>query len=124
MAGLVLYRGEGGKVRNKFEVTNSDVLTLRLFINWVTTYHDPDAEFVLSINLHANNDEPAARSFWSDALDLPEARFHKTFIKPDGTGHRKNHLPYGVCRVKVCRCSNMWQRTMAWIASEAPLLGH
>jgi hypothetical protein len=124
LAGLVLYWGEGGKVRNSFELANSDPFALRLFINWVRRYHDPAAEFVLHINLHANNDEPAARHFWSQTLDLPEARFHKSFIKPEGTGHRKNHLAHGVCRVKVLRSANMWQITMAWIQAMAPRLGH
>jgi hypothetical protein len=57
-------------------------------------------------------------------LDLPGASFHKTFIKPKGTGHRKNHLKHGVCRVNVRRSSDMWQRTMAWVDYMSSTLGH
>ena len=122
-AGVALYWGEGSKTRNKLEVANSDPGILRLFINWVRAYLDPRAEFVLHINLHADNSEPLAKAFWAAALLLPEAEFHKTFVKPDGTGHRKNHLPHGVCRVKVRRAADQWQTTMAWIEWLGPRLG-
>jgi hypothetical protein len=45
--------------------------------------------------------------------NLPNVDFYKTSMKPLGTGHRKNHLPHGVCRVSVRRAADMWQRTMA-----------
>lgn len=45
---------------------------------------------------------------------MTTADFHKTFIKPKGTGHRKNHLRHGVCTIKM-RCADAWQQTMVWI---------
>lgn len=42
-------------------------------------------------------------------------RFTKSFIKPAGTGHRKNHLPHGVCRACMRRSADAWHRTMGWI---------
>ena len=52
---------------------------------------------------------------WRSAIDLPDARFTKTFVKPAGTGHRKNKLAHGVCRVQMSCSTNAWFRTMAWI---------
>jgi hypothetical protein len=52
---------------------------------------------------------------WAMQSGLRNPRFHKTFIKPDGTGHRKNHLPYGVCLVRMDRSANAFHRTLAWI---------
>ncbi len=115
VAGVVFYWGEGSKTRNSLDLCNADPVALRAFVRWVRTYLDADAEFVLSMHLHAGNDEVAARTYWREAVGLPAARFTKTFIKPPGTGHRKNHLKHGVCRVRVLRPSDHWNRIMVWI---------
>ncbi|MCP4965913.1 MAG: hypothetical protein GY926_11820 [bacterium] len=115
VAGVVLYWAEGSKWRNGFALANTDARALRLFVGWVRKYLDSTAEFRLSLHLHEGNDELAAKTHWRTELCLPGALFTKTFIKPKGTGHRKNQLPAGVCRVRVLRSSNHWNRTMAWI---------
>lgn len=115
VAGTVLYWGEGGKKQRQLEMANSDPRALKLFIDWTRTYHRRDAEFSLALNLHADNDEPRARRFWSKELDLPLAWFQKTYIKPDGTGHRKNHLFHGVCKVRMRRSTDAWIRTLVWV---------
>ena len=110
VAGVVLYWAEGSKWRNDFAVANSDPAALRLFIRWVRTYLDHNAEFRLSLHLHDGNDEAAAMAYWREATTLGEARFTKTFIKPRGTGHRKNRLEHGVCRVRVLKSADDWNR--------------
>jgi hypothetical protein len=72
----------------------------------VRRFLDSQARFVLSLHLHEGNDETAAFAYWRQATGLEDACFTKTFIKPSGTGHRKNHLPHGVCRVRVRRSSD------------------
>ena len=86
-----------------------------MFIAWTRRYHDRKATFVLMLHLHEGNDEGAAKECWRAALNLPDADFHKTFIKPRGTGHRRNRLPWGVCRVFVRRSTDAWLRTMEWV---------
>jgi len=120
---VVLYWGEGSKTRNYLDLTNTDPAALRYFIRWVRDYMDPAAEFKLGLHLHEGNDEAAAQHYWSDALNLGSARFDKTFIKPAGTGHRKNHLVHGVCRVRTLRASDYWQRVMVWIEVIAESFG-
>jgi hypothetical protein len=115
MAGVALYWAEGAKTQNDLTLANTDPALLRLFILWVRTYLDADAEFRLSLHLHQGNDETAAKRFWRGTLSLPAARFTKTYVKQPGTGHRKNHLPHGVCRVRVCRSADLWHTTMEWI---------
>jgi hypothetical protein len=73
------------------------------------------AQFVLKLNLHQGNDEMAARNFWESAVDLQCADIHRTFIKPEGTGHRKNHLAHGVCLIRMRRSTDAWIRTRAWV---------
>ena len=123
VGGVVLYWGEGSKTRNSLDLSNADPAALRTFIRWVRWYLDANAEFVLSMHLHKGNDDNAAREYWAEAVGLPRARFTKTFIKPPGTGHRKNHLKHGVCRVRVLRPSDHWNRVMAWIDVVAAHLG-
>lgn len=123
VGGVVLYWGEGAKTRNNLDLTNSDPAALRTFVEWVRSYLDVGAEFVLSMHLHSGNDEGAAKEYWRRTIGLLDARFTKTFIKPPGTGHRKNPLPHGVCRVRTLRGSNHWNRTMVWIDVVAAYLG-
>src|SRR5690606_9230712 len=102
------------KNSNKLELANTDPAALKTFIAWIRRYLDPDAEFALSMHLHEGNDENEAKRYWSTILELPDATFHKTFIKPRGTGHRKNNHLHGVCRVRMYRSANAWNRLMAW----------
>jgi hypothetical protein len=115
LAGTVLYWGEGFKTQNQLGMANSDPHALRLFIAWADRFHLPATGFRAKLNLHADNDEPRARQWWSDQLDIPLGDFNKTFLKPDGTGHRKNHLQHGVCLVTKRRCADAFHTTMAWI---------
>ncbi|HEY6635660.1 MAG TPA: hypothetical protein VI141_08610 [Acidimicrobiia bacterium] len=123
MAGVVLYWAEGSKTRNQLRLANTDPVALRLFVAWVRRYLDPSADFSLQLHLHEGNDEQAARAYWQKQTGLVDANFYKTFIKPKGTGHRKNHLPHGVCSVKLRRCANSWHTTMAWIEALSSHLG-
>jgi hypothetical protein len=115
VAGVILYWAEGSKTRNDLLLANTDARALRLFIGWTRNYLDMAAEFVLSLHLHEGNDEAAAMAYWREATSLIDARFTKTFIKPAGTGHRKNSIAHGVCRVRVMRSSDHWNRIMTWI---------
>ncbi len=114
-AGTALYWAEGAKTNRLLAITNSDPRLLRAFVRWVRDHHDPGARFVLMLHLHEGNDEPAARRWWVRTLGLPNVEFHKTYVKPAGTGHRKNTLPNGVCRVMMRRGTDAWIRTMEWI---------
>jgi len=122
VAGTVLYWGEGAKTSPRLAVANADVRTIRLFLRWVERFHRPEPEFVFALHLHQGNDEEHAKRWWTDAIGLERAEFTKTFIKPAGTGHRKNRLPQGVCRVCMRRSADAWHRTMAWIDALGRLL--
>ena len=115
VGGLALYWAEGSKAKKDLAMANTDPRLLNVFIAWVREFLDPGADFVLALHLHEGNDQVSARSFWSTELTLDRSRYTKTYIKPAGTGHRKNHLLHGVCRVRVCRSGDAWHRVMAWI---------
>ncbi len=115
VGGVVLYWAEGSKTRNDLALSNADPAALRAFVTWVRRYLLPEARFVLSIHLHEGNDEQSARAYWTEATGLRSARFTKTFIKPKGTGHRKNHLEHGICRVRALNSADPWNTLMSWI---------
>jgi len=115
VAGIALYWGEGAKTRNSCSLTNADPAALRTFIAWIRSYVDADAEFVLSLHLHEGNDDRSSQAYWRRQLGLVDAPFTRTFIKPRGTGHRKNQLPHGVCRVRMRNPADHWNRIMVWI---------
>ncbi len=115
VAGVVLYWAEGSKTRNFVNMANTDPRALRLFVRWVRTFIDPTARFSLQLHLHEGNDDSESQAYWREETGLFAANFHKTFIKPKGTGHRKNHLPHGICTVKVRRAADPWNIAMEWI---------
>jgi hypothetical protein len=115
VAGTVLYWGEGAKTNRFLALSNADPAAHRLFIRWTRTFHDHDAEFVLSLHLHHGNDDTRSRQWWAETLELDDPDFTKTYIKPPGTGHRKNTLPHGICRVRMRRSADAWYQTMMWI---------
>ena len=115
IAGLVLYWAEGSKGRNKVSMANADPRALRLFIRWIRKYVNPAARFSIQLHLHEANDERSAMRVWVRETGLADANFHKTFVKPAGTGHRKNHLKHGICTVRMRECADAWNLIMEWI---------
>jgi hypothetical protein len=123
VAGTVLYWAEGAKTQNHLRLNNSDPKALRLFIQWVRTFLKQDAAFSMQLHLHEGNDELLAKRYWIAETGLIDANFHRTFVKPAGTGHRKNHLPHGICTVTVRKSSDSWQTAMEWIETLAREFG-
>jgi hypothetical protein len=115
VAGVSMYWGEGSKATRQLSMANADPAALRMFKNWSSKYLPPNDGWRARLNLHAQNDEPAAREWWSGQVDIELEDFTKTYIKPDGTGHRKNHLPYGVCTLIKRRSTDAYVIAMAWI---------
>lgn len=106
VAGTVMYWAAGAKTKQLLAVSNADPAALHLFIVWARTFHGAVATFVLSLHLHAGDDDAAARRWWADELCLDEPDFTRTFVKSAGTGHRHNHLPHGMPRADAAgdRC--------------------
>jgi hypothetical protein len=115
VAGTILYWAEGTKGPHQVAVANTDPRTHHLFIKWIRRYVSANAEFRLQLHLHEGNDEDAAKRHWKSVLGLSDSLFYKTFIKPSGTGHRKNTHMHGVCTVRLMRSADAAQTIEAWI---------
>jgi hypothetical protein len=120
--GVSLYWAEGSKTRNDLSMTNTDPRLLLTFIAFVRAHLDTHASFGLSMHLHEGDDEIASLRYWRSSLELPDAQFTKTYVKPASTGHRKKKHPNGVCRVRVKRASDHWHTVMQWIDNTADLM--
>lgn len=115
LGGTVLYWAEGAKTGNDLRLSNADAAALRLFIDWVREFHQDVPGIRAKINLHIDNDADKAMDHWAAQLGLTRADFTKAYIKPEGTGHRKNHLEWGVCQLRARKSTDAFHRTMAWI---------
>jgi hypothetical protein len=123
-AGVSLYWSEGSKTIRRLAMANADPAALRMFKRWSESYLPPNHGWRARLNLHADNDELAAREWWSEEVEVPLIDFTKTYVKPDGTGHRKNHLPYGVCTLVKRKSADAFITTMAWVEFLQGRLGH
>jgi hypothetical protein len=105
----MLYWAEGGKTRNTMRMTNADPEVLRFFVKFVRRYFAvPDEQFSVDCNLFADHlaRQREIERFWLDTLDLPEACLRKSIVNvysKYSQKKRQNRLPYGTCRVAVCR---------------------
>lgn len=115
-AGVMAYWAEGGKRSNELAFSNSDPALIRFFLAWASRYLDLSIDrFSISLHLHAGQDDEERKAFWVAQTGLPLQHFRKTFIKPEGTGHRKNRLYNGTAQVRVRRSTALLHRVIGWI---------
>jgi hypothetical protein len=116
VAGVIAYWAEGAKRVNKLHFSNSDPKLVVLFIEWAIRFLDLSVNrFVIALHLHEGQDEQERREFWWRVTRIPTENFRKTFIKPEGTGHRKNILYNGTASIRITRSTDLLHRVLGWI---------
>jgi transposase-like protein len=109
VAGCMLFWAEGGKHRNTLRFTNSDPEMVRFFVAFLRTCFQIDDEQIrLTCNLFAGHLERQREieRFWLQTAGLPETCLCKSSVNvysKYSQKKRQNKLPYGTCRVAVCR---------------------
>ncbi|MDP8959286.1 MAG: hypothetical protein M3N51_08840 [Actinomycetota bacterium] len=122
MAGVVLYWGEGSKTSNRLELANSDIRLVQVFLRWLDTLGvDRKVDLGVQLFLHGGQDAEQLKRWWSSETGIPIGCFIKPFVKPEGTGHRTNHLYRGTVRIYVRRSSHLFHTVMGWIDGVAAL---
>lgn len=102
VAGLMLYWAEGAKSRGKTSIANSDPRTIRFMVSWFKEFFDIEPTMLkIHLHLHSGQSEDKMKSFWSKLTRVPLQNFGKSFIKPEGSGYRKNILYNGTVRLGV-----------------------
>lgn len=124
VAGVVAYWSEGSKRSNEVQFSNSDPRLVALFCAWSREYLGATTQqFAVQMHLHQGQVESERRSFWSRVSGIPEAQFRKTFVKPEGTGHRKNVLYNGTLSVRIRSSGTRFARVLGWIDGIAEVMG-
>ena len=109
VAGCMLFWAEGARKRNKVCFVNSDPEMVRFFVCFLKTYWNlRDEDFHLSCNLFADHldRQHEVERFWLDIAELPETCLRRSTVNrysKYSKKKRRNKLPYGTCRVEVCR---------------------
>lgn len=116
VAGVVAYWSEGTKRGKELRFSNSDpalvILFVRLAIRYLGLRTD---QFSAQLHLHDGQDELERKRYWSAVTGIPLHRFCKSYIKPEGTGHRKNVLYNGTVSIRPRRSGDLFHRVMGWI---------
>lgn len=99
IAGLMLHWAEGNK-KNNAGIANSDARVIRLMVAWFEKYfHVKRASLTIHLHLHSGQDEEKMKKYWSTLTGVPRKNFIKSFIKPEGSGYRKNILYNGTVKL-------------------------
>jgi hypothetical protein len=117
MLGAVLYWCEGNKNKS-MAITNSDPRIIEFSVRWFKEIANISPERLKAyLHIHYGNDEKKIKRYWSTLTGIPLKNFGKSFIKPKGTGHRKNILPNGIIRIGVLGdgTSNLRHRIFSWV---------
>ncbi len=122
LMGLMLYWAEGNKKR-RVGVSNSDPELIRFMMKWFRGICGvPDEKFKIYLNIHSGQDEVKIKRFWSDIINLPVSQFGKSYIKKEGTGHRKNILYHGTIKIEICN-KDLLYKIQGWIEGVIKKIG-
>jgi hypothetical protein len=124
VAGAMLYWAEGSKTTG-LAITNSDERVILFMIKWFEKILQIDiARIKAHLHIHKHDNDLTIKKYWSKLTGIPLQNFGKSFIKPPGTGHRKNILPYGIIRIQVYGrgMENFRHRIMTWIEEISRLI--
>jgi hypothetical protein len=115
VAGVVAYWAEGTKSR-EVEFSNSDPKMIMLFVEWSMRFLQlAPSRFTIALHLHAGQVESDLQEFWAQITGVPLSQFRRSFIKPEGSGHRKKVLYNGTASVRVTKSGNLLHRILGWI---------
>lgn len=113
IAGAMLYWAEGNKT-NHLGITNSNSAMIILMVKWFKEFLNVRPhQLKAHLHLHSGQNEKEIKRYWSKLTGIPENRFGKTYIKPEGTGHRKNKLYNGTIRISIYN-KDLLYKVMAW----------
>ena len=106
VSGALLYWAEGDKTKGT-SFTNSDPKMILFMTRWFTRVCDvTEDKLEARLHIHKPSQEQTAIKYWSQLTGIPKQNFRKSYLKKRGTGHRKNNLPNGIIRVRVCGTGN------------------
>lgn len=101
IGGLMLYWAEGNKQKAS-GFANSDPRTIKYMTKWFCQFFKlTPGEISLHLHLHSGQNEKKMKKYWSRITGVPLKNFYKSFIKPEGSGYRKNILYNGTVKLRI-----------------------
>ncbi|MBM3206414.1 MAG: hypothetical protein FJZ43_02240 [Candidatus Staskawiczbacteria bacterium] len=93
------YLAEGSKKENAFSIANSNPTILKCIINLLRyLYALDESKFRCCLHLRNDQNEKKVKNYWSNLLNIPKEKFHKTQFDKRTT--KKTYRYYkGVCVV-------------------------
>lgn len=118
IAGAMLYWAEGSKSK-LLAITNSDEKMIIFFLKWLEKFFKVNIKTDINAHLHIHNQEEdqEIKKYWSKLTGIPLKNFGKSFVKPKGTGRRKNILSHGIIRIRLVGKGSTDKRIkiMSWV---------
>ena len=110
----MLYWGEGNKTRD-VGISNSEPGLIKYMMRWFREVcHVPESQFRVQLHFHSGQDEAQMKQFWAGITGISISQFGKSFIKSEGTGHRKNVLYNGTIKITICDV-RLLRKILGWI---------
>ena len=109
--GCMLYWAEGARNRNAIHFVNSDPAMIAFFARFLRIcFEVPDDKIRVRCNLFSDgvDRQREIEQFWLDLLGLPRTCLTRSAVNvysKYSKKKRRNRLPYGTCRLKVCDTS-------------------
>jgi len=101
IAGSMMYWAEGSKTKG-LAITNSDPNIIVFMVEWFKDICNiPISNLQVHLHIHDKSQDERIKRYWSKLTGIPLKNFGKSYIKPSGTGHRKNKLTNGIARIRV-----------------------
>ena len=116
IGGTMFYWAEGTKTQST-AISNSDPRIIVFMVGWLKVVFDiSPSRLTAHLHIHYGNDDRKIKMFWAKVTGIPLKNFGKSYIKPQGTGHRTNILPNGVIKIRVkgIGTENLRHRILAW----------
>lgn len=112
--GLALYLGEGAKTAESgFRFANTSPAIMATFMRWLRTSFAIDEDRLWArLYLHEGLDETAATAYWSELLDIPLDRFHRTYRAAHRGDFKRSRHEMG-CVTVGCNDVSLFRRVMA-----------
>lgn len=98
-SGLMLYWAEGNK-QAQCGIANSDERVIRFMVKWFYDFFGIVPQSIgIHLHLHSGQSEKNMKEYWSSITGIPLGNFIKSFVKPEGSGYRKNILYNGTVKL-------------------------
>lgn len=101
IAGLFLYWGEGGKLRGRVTISNTDPKVVKFALFWMTEILEiPLDKIRARLHLYKDMQIEDAVNFWSTSLNLSKDQFGKPYIKKSNReGLTYKSFGHGTCNL-------------------------